>query len=262
MRRKTAPSWIWEQTLESEATELEPRRRPVAPSRIHHRPSGFSIESRSIGTKPGRDSLVGSPHARCDAADDGTAKPAGNQSPELRWSTPPQGTKSLALLVIDPDVPVDASKINVGGVAIPVDSPREDFFHWVIADIPPEVREVPLGSSAVGQGELEPKPASEKPYGREGMNDFTRLFAGDPERAGNYFGWDGPCPPWNDTRIHRLGFHLYALDQETLDLPDRFDGRDVEQAIEGHVLAEVSFSGLYFISPSLDLPPVPERQGF
>jgi len=262
MRRKTAPSWIWEQVQESDQSGVGDRRRPVAPSRVHHRPSGFSVESRSIGTKPGHDSLVGSPHARCQSAEDGTARDGGNQSPELRWSTPPRGTKSLALLVVDPDVPVDRSRENKKGVMIPADAERTDFYHWAVVDIPPEVREIPLGASAVGQGLLRPKPFTEKSFGREGVNDYSVLFDGDVDRAGDYFGWDGPCPAWNDERIHRLGFFLYALDVDSLELPETFGGREVEAAIEGHVLAGVSFSALYFTSPSLVLPPVPERDGF
>ena len=33
---------------------------------------------------------------------------------------------------------------------------------------------------------------------RQGVNDYTGWFAGDKDMAGNYFGYDGPCPPWND----------------------------------------------------------------
>jgi Raf kinase inhibitor-like YbhB/YbcL family protein len=262
MRRKTAPSWIWEQTLESEAATLRPRLRPLGPSHIHHRPSGFSIESRSIGTKPGRDALVGDPHVRCVPSDDGRSKPGGNQSPDLSWSTPPQGTKSLALLTIDPDAPEDSAPVNQKGRVLPRDSPRRDFYHWVVIDIPPEVREIPAGASAPGAGELGPKQASLKDFGREGANDFTLSASAEESPPVIYGGWDGPCPPWNDERMHRLGFHLYALDVERLELTGSFDGRAVEAAMAGHVLAEVSLTGLYFISPSLDLPPVPERAGF
>jgi len=232
MRRKTAPSWIWEQIRESESEGLRPRTRPLGPSHIHHRPSGFSIESRSIGTKPGRESLIGDPHARCVSSDDGTQKPGGNRSPHLSWSTPPPGTKSLVLLSIDPDVPLDSRLVNKRGEVVPVDAPRREVFHWVVADIPPTVREIPEGASeAVATSQV-------------------------------YGGWDGPCPPWNDERIHRLGFHLYALDTESLGLTSPATGPEVEVAMAGHVLAEVSLTGLYFISPALDLPPVPERAGF
>ena len=47
---------------------------------------------------------------------------------------------------------------------------------------------------------------------RQGINDYTGWFAGDKDMAGNYFGYDGPCPPWNDEIPHRYVFTLYALD--------------------------------------------------
>jgi hypothetical protein len=47
---------------------------------------------------------------------------------------------------------------------------------------------------------------------RQGINDYTGWFAGDKDMAGNYFGYDGPCPPWNDEIAHRYVFTLYALD--------------------------------------------------
>jgi hypothetical protein len=122
--------------------------------------------------------------------------------------------------------------VNQRGEVVPADAPRGEVVHWVVVDIPPEVREIPEGASeAVATNEI-------------------------------YGGWDGPCPPWNDERIHRLGFHLFALDIETLGLTGTLTGPEVEAAMVGHVLAEVSLTGLYFISPALDLPPVPERAGF
>ena len=237
MRRKTAPSWIWEQVSASDPRALVPRRRPVAPSRVRDMATGFEISSRQIGTKPGHDSLIGPPHARCEASDDGAARPAGNGSPELRWSGVPRGAKSLALLAIDPDAPASSEVERTGKGTIPVDAPRKDFFHWVLVDIPTDVEELPP----------EVPPGS---IGRVGVNDFGESR------------WDGPCPPWGDERIHRLGFHLYALDVPSLDLPEAFGGPDVLRAMEGHILSEVSLSGLYWINPSIALPEVPEREGF
>ena len=237
MRRKTAPSWIWEQVSASDPRALVPRRRPVAPSRVRDTATGFEISSRQIGTEPGHDSLIGPPHARCEASDDGTARPAGNGSPELRWSAVPRAAKSLVLLAIDPDAPVSPEAGLAGEGNIPVDAPRKDFFHWVMVDIPTDVTELP---AEVSPGAI----------GRVGVNDFGEAR------------WDGPCPPWRDERIHRLGFHLYALDVPSLDLPEAFGGQDVLRAMEGHILSEVSLSGLYWINPSITLPEVPEREGF
>jgi hypothetical protein len=69
--------------------------------------------------------------------------------------------------------------------------------------------------------------------------------------AGRYFGYDGPCPPWNDSIAHRYIFTLYALDSERCPVDGDFDGRDVQAAIRGHVLAEASITGIYSLNPGL-----------
>ena len=83
---------------------------------------------------------------------------------------------------------------------------------------------------------------------RQGLNDYMAFMAGS-KMAGDYFGYDGPCPPWNDERLHHYWFTVYAVDIESLDLPDRFDGRDVMAALDGHVLAEASLTGTYSLHP-------------
>ena len=66
------------------------------------------------------------------------------------------------------------------------------------------------------------RPGPHAPRGaRQGINDYTGWFAGDKDMAGNYFGYDGPCPPWNDEIPHRYVFTLYALDVPRLDVGGR-----------------------------------------
>lgn len=69
--------------------------------------------------------------------------------------------------------------------------------------------------------------------------------------AGDYFGYDGPCPPWNDERIHHYLFTLYALDVPALEISDTLDGRAVRKALEGHVLATATLTGTYSLNPSV-----------
>ena len=57
---------------------------------------------------------------------------------------------------------------------------------------------------------------------RQGINDYTGWFAGDKDMAGNYFGYDGPCPPWNDEILHHYVFTVYALDVPRLDIAGDF----------------------------------------
>jgi Raf kinase inhibitor-like YbhB/YbcL family protein len=126
-------------------------------------------------------------------------------SPPLAWSGTPEGTKSLALIVDDPDAPDPKA-------------PRMTWVHWVLIDLPPSSTGLPR---AVKGADL-PKGT------REGVSDFKRT------------GWGGPCPPIGR---HRYFFKLYALDR-TLGL-ERPTKADVERAMKGHVLAQAELVGTY-----------------
>lgn len=99
-------------------------------------------------------------------------------APPLAWTGVPAGTKSLALIVDDPDAPDPAA-------------PKTTWVHWVLYDIAPGVSDLPTGGT--------PLPAGT----REGLNDWHRT------------GWGGPCPPIGR---HRYFFKLYALDVMLPDL--------------------------------------------
>ena len=86
---------------------------------------------------------------------------------------------------------------------------------------------------------------------RHGLNDYTGWFADDADMKGDYFGYDGPCPPWNDTIPHRYVFTVYALDIDRVPVEGKFTGADVRRAIEGHVLAQASYTGTYALNPKL-----------
>ena len=100
-----------------------------------------------------------------------------DDSPPLQWSGVPDGTRSLALIVDDPDAPDPAH-------------PQRTWVHWVLYDIPPGAAGLPEGGR--------PLPAGT----RTGLNDWQRTDYG------------GPCPPIGR---HRYFFKLYALDQELSD---------------------------------------------
>lgn len=106
----------------------------------------------------------------------------------------PEGTKSLALIVDDPDAPMGT------------------WVHWVVYDIPP-----------ISRIEEDSVP------GKQGMNDFGRKDYG------------GPCPP---SGTHRYFFKVYALDTE-LNLKEGIKKRDLEKAMEGHILDKAELVGLY-----------------
>ena len=127
-------------------------------------------------------------------------------SPALTWSNLPSGTKSLAFIFDDPDVPDPAA-------------PKRTWVHWVLYDIPPSAKGLP---EAIG--------ASSLPGGtREGLNDWKRT------------GYGGPCPPIGR---HRYFFKLYALDTKLGDLGEPTKVQ-LEQAMAGHILGEAQLVGTY-----------------
>lgn len=176
---------------------------------------------------------------------------AANRNPHLAWDGVPEGTKSFALLCIDPDAPTVPGTVGRDDVQIPVEQPRAHFIHWAMADIAPDVRDIAAGSCSDGitaKGKQQPAgPAG----ARQGLNDYTGWFAGDAQMGGDYYGYDGPYPPFNDLRVHRYFFRLFALDVGTLDLPARFTAADVERAMQGHVLGEALVYGTYSLNAAL-----------
>ena len=188
--------------------------------------------------------------AFCVPADEGHVALAPNRNPHLAWSGAPAGTQSFAIVCHDPDVPSRGDDVNQEGKTVPADLPRVDFFHWVLVDVPASVSEIAAGShsDAVTPRGKAPGPA---PEGVQGINDYTGWFAGDEAMAGDYGGYDGPCPPWNDSIVHHYHFTVYALDVASLGLSGSFTGQQVREAIEGHVLASASVVGTYTLNPAL-----------
>lgn len=174
-----------------------------------------------------------------------------NVSPHLTWSAVPPAAKSLAVICHDYDVPSKADDVNQEGRVIPAALPRVDFYHWVLVDI--DVRSTIINAGEFSNGVSQRgKPGPDGPRGtRQGLNDYTGWFASDKDMAGNYFGYDGPCPPWNDSIPHHYVFTLYALDVEKCPVSGIFKAQDVLAAIEGHVLDKASFTGLYSLNPAV-----------
>lgn len=168
----------------------------------------------------------------------------GNRNPHLAWDDVPAGTRSFALLCIDTDAPTNGALVADTATPIPEAHPRGDFVHWVVADIPADVREIAAGSCSDGVT-ARGKPAGRDAGGMRGLNDYTGWFAGDPALAGQYFGYDGPYPPAHDQRIHRYFFRVFALDVPSLGLAQPFMAADVLRAMRGHVLAEAALYGTY-----------------
>ena len=177
---------------------------------------------------------------------------SGNRNPQLAWTDAPAGTQSFALICHDPDVPSRGDDVNQAGREVPASLPRVDFFHWLLFDIPASVREIAAGSQS-DRITAHGKPGPAAPHGMaHGLNDYTGWFAGDAEMGGDYYGYDGPCPPWNDTLLHHYVFTLYALDIPMLPKEQPMNGQAVRRAIAGHVLAEASITGNYTLNPKVN----------
>ncbi len=172
-----------------------------------------------------------------------TALPT-DRSPRIRWSAGPAGTASYVLMMVDPDVPKDLSLINKPGIVITADTPRMDIYHWILVDIPASIHALDAG--AEGDGFVPGgKPIGQTPIGLRGTNDYWPLFnrpGAAPDRKGPYGGYDGPCPPMNDQKVHDYRFVVYALDLAKLPLQGQFFAPDVLRAMQGHVLATRSAS--------------------
>jgi len=130
-----------------------------------------------------------------------------DQSPPLAWSGVPAGTKSLALIVDDPDAPDPAA-------------PKMTWVHWVLYNIPPDTTGFAAGQS---------RPSDLPPGTREGLNDSKRE------------GYGGPCPPIGR---HRYVHKLYALDT-VLPVLRPATKAALEKAMQGHILAKGELVGYY-----------------
>lgn len=127
-------------------------------------------------------------------------------SPPLHWGVPPEGTRSLALIVDDPDAPDPRA-------------PKMTWVHWVLYNMPPGTRTLPAGirPSQLPEGTL------------EGLNDWKRT------------GYGGPCPPIGR---HRYFFKLYALDTVVPDMGTPTTA-DLERAMQGHIIQQTELMGTY-----------------
>jgi hypothetical protein len=129
-----------------------------------------------------------------------------NVSPPLAWSALPAGTRSLGLIVDDPDAPDP-------------EAPKMTWVHWVLYNLPPEANGLPEAAEASGL------PAG----ARVGLNDWKKAR------------WGGPCPPIGR---HRYFHKLYALDVVLPDLGAPTKAQ-LEAAMAGHVLGQATLMGTY-----------------
>jgi Raf kinase inhibitor-like YbhB/YbcL family protein len=191
-------------------------------------------------------------HAVAVPTPDGRAAMTGqDRSPHLRWFGEPDDTRSFAVSVVDPDVPADRNRMGVEGLSLGEDEPRIRFAHWLLADIPADVHEIPEGADGDGFVAHGTPPGLVSVGGVSGANGYGGLFEGNPDLEGTYGGWDGPFPPWNDERVHRYVVTVFALDVEGPGLGVAFTLEEFEAAIEGHVIDRAEMVPTYTLNPAL-----------
>lgn len=128
-----------------------------------------------------------------------------NISPQISWGELSDGAVSIALIMDDPD------------------APSGTFVHWVIYNIPADLRELPEGiqkNDKLSDGTM------------QGVSDF----------GGAGIGYWGPCPP--PGKFHHYYFKVYVLDAK-LDLAPQASKKQLEEAMKGHILAKGEIMGKY-----------------
>jgi len=188
--------------------------------------------------------------AFCAPAAQGHTTGGANISPSISWSKGPHGTQSYAIILYDTDSPAEHREMmNKEGVTMTADVKRHNFYHWVLVDIPANVTSLKEGEDSNARV-VHGKPATPAPVGVRGLNDYTKVTASNDAMKGNYFGYDGPCPPWNDEIVHHYHFTVYALSVKSLGLPANFDAAAALDAMKGKILAQGEELGLYTQNPA------------
>ena len=139
---------------------------------------------------------------------DGFGCTGGNISPDLRWSGAPQGTKSFAVTVYDPDAPTGSG-----------------WWHWLVYNIPADATELVLNAGSQSE-ELLPEGAV------QGRSDFG-LFA---------FG--GACPP-EGHGDHRYVFTVFALNTVAIDVPRDASAAMIGFMLNANVLAKAEITATF-----------------
>jgi Raf kinase inhibitor-like YbhB/YbcL family protein len=186
----------------------------------------------------------------CMADGKGHATAAPDLSPRIAWSRGPAGTKSYAVFLYDTDSPAEHREMmNQDGQMLTAAIKRKIFFHMVVVDVPANATALPAGEESdarVPHGKQAPAK-----IGVHGANSFTQALAANDVMKGTYYGYDGPCPPWNDQNAHHYHFAVYALSVPSLGLSGDFGGEAAIAAMQGKVLAQGESLGLYSTTPAV-----------
>tara|TARA_Y100001960_G_C14280104_1_gene636440 strand:+ start:97 stop:624 length:528 start_codon:yes stop_codon:yes gene_type:complete len=136
-------------------------------------------------------------------------------SPALEWEGVPEGTKSFAISILDPDVPKEFEL-------------DRSFVHWLVYDIPPQISNLVEAASM----------SHYMPFGAKELNsDYVNLGIEGYQR-----GYAGPWPP---DRAHRYVFTVYALMTSSLNIKPEADLADFAKAVLPVTIDQASFTAIY-----------------
>lgn len=204
--------------------------------------SPASLEVKVAGIQNNAPIPVENAYCRPTAA--GKSENGLNRRPPVTWSKGPEGTKSYAIFVIDPDVPADFTDAGKEGKTISKSMKRQDFYHWAQIDIPATAEGFPSGSG-------NEYPEQQPNLGMPGSNSYNQFKDKPSKSMKESVGYDGMCPPWNDERLHHYLFQVYALDTESLKLKKYFSAKEAFTAMKPHILAKGEVVGTYTLNPAL-----------
>lgn len=217
-----------------------PKLAPAHSARIHVRVDAMKY-----------DHMIPSEYTFCTADGHGGAAAAANKNPSISWSKGPAGTQSYAVVIYDTDSPAEHRELmNQKGATLTKSVKRKIFFHMVLVDIPANVMTVPEGAAS-NERLLHGKPASAIKVGVPVANSYTQAFATNDAMKGTYYGYDGPCAPWNDENAHHYHFTVYALSVPSLGLSGDVSAEAAVAAMKGKVLAQGQFLGVYSTNPAV-----------
>lgn len=159
----------------------------------HATPAALNVTVENMAPN----SVISERYTLCTPTADGKSeKVKGSLRPTIRWSGVPKDTASIAVFMMDPDVPADFTDADKEGKTLPEHMKRMDFYHYGVVDLPATATELAGGDAA-----------TPPTIGTELVNDLGLNGYVDPKSR-----YGGPCPPWNDERLHHYHFIVLALD--------------------------------------------------
>ena len=166
-------------------------------------------------------------------------------SPGLSWTRVPAGARSFVITCFDLDAVDDWSLINVSGVEIGDHTLRKPACHWLVVDLPAELRKVEEGQFSAHLISPVGLPHSPETPGRCGLVGPLPTVVDDDLVAKTSAGYVGPCPPFNDRRPHRCLISLHALSVDSAGLVFPFGPDEVAERLDRYSIASSSLEAIY-----------------